>query len=132
MCKYWWWGSIYKLPVRLLKVGHLQLGLELPLFYNDALSVLNTILSPADLMRRGFSIVPERVDDQFCLQYLYIYVSSVGQISPLAGLYRYIIINMNTHYEWCEKCELSFFISFINLDSLINGPLYRFCHPLYT
>lgn len=40
-------------------------------------------------MRRGFSIVPERVDDQFCLQYLYIYVSSVGQISPLAGLYRY-------------------------------------------
>lgn len=80
-------------------------------------------------MRRGFSIVPERVDDQFCLQYLYIYVSSVGQISPLAGLYRNIIINMNTHYEWCEKCELSFFISFINLDSLINGPLYRFCHP---
>lgn len=82
-------------------------------------------------MRRGFSIVPERVDDQFCLQYLYIYVSSVGQISPLAGLYRHIIRNMNTHYEWCEKCELSFFISFINLDSLINGPLYRFCHPLY-
>lgn len=28
MCKYWWWGSIYKLPVRLLKVGHQQLGLE--------------------------------------------------------------------------------------------------------
>lgn len=82
-------------------------------------------------MRRGFSIVPERVDDQFCLQYLYIYVSSVGQISPLAGLYRNIIRNMNTHYKWCEKCELSFFISFINLDSLINGPLYRFCHPLY-
>lgn len=106
--------------------------ISLPLFYNDALSVLHTILSPADLMRRGFSIVPERVDDQFCLQYLYIYVSSVGQISPLAGLYRNIIINMNTHYEWCEKCELSFFISFINLDSLINGPLYRFCHPLYT
>lgn len=114
-----------------IKSGPSTAGLRGGKFYNDALSVLNTILSPADLMRRGFSIVPERVDDQFCLQYLYIYVSSVGQISPLAGLYRNIIRNMNTHYEWCEKCELSFFISFINLDSLINGPLYKFCHPLY-
>lgn len=65
-------------------MGQLQLWLEGNLcpYFITAPPVLYTILSPADLKRRGFSIVRERVNDQFYLQYLYICIVQSAKLRP--------------------------------------------------
>lgn len=76
-------------------------GKSLPLFYNCTPCAVHNIIPCWFKASRFFYCPWARQWPILFTIPVYMY-SSVGQTSPLAIFYRNIIINMNTHYEWCE------------------------------